>query len=119
AQLRNPFRYGLFAWQLASHKLCRWLVPFGMIGAAAANVVLAFGHRPSGPYRVLLAAQLAFYASALVAAWTGSAIARVPLFLVSSNFAILAAWLRYIRGERMTLWNPSERLAALPETGAR
>src|SRR5438552_16379609 len=72
AQLLNPFRYGLFAWQLASHKLCRWLVPFGMIGAAAANVVLAFGHRPSGPYRVLLAAQLAFYASALVAAWTGS-----------------------------------------------
>ena len=25
----NPLRFGLFAWQLASHKLCRWLVPFG------------------------------------------------------------------------------------------
>ena len=25
ARMLNPFRYGLFAWQLASHKLCRWL----------------------------------------------------------------------------------------------
>src|SRR5262245_58880555 len=24
--LLNPFRYGAFAWMLASHKLCRWLV---------------------------------------------------------------------------------------------
>ena len=37
----NPLRYGLFAWQLASHKLCRWLVPFAMMAAAAANAVLA------------------------------------------------------------------------------
>ena len=117
--LLNPFRYGLFAWQLASHKLCRWLVPFGMIGAAATNVVLAFGHHPSGPYRILLAAQVAFYTAALVGAASGSTLIRVPSFLVSSNFAILTAWLRYVRGERMTLWNPSERLSALPGTGAR
>src|SRR5262249_7258078 len=37
----NPFRYGLFAWQLASHKLCRWLVPFGMIGALLFGLALA------------------------------------------------------------------------------
>src|SRR4029077_15604626 len=24
-RMLNPFRYGFFAWQLASHKLCRWL----------------------------------------------------------------------------------------------
>src|SRR6185436_8673453 len=40
ARMLNPFRYGLFAWQLASHKLCRWLVPFAMIAAAAANLFL-------------------------------------------------------------------------------
>ena len=39
--LLNPFRYHLFAWQLFSHKLCRWLVPFAMIAALAANAVLA------------------------------------------------------------------------------
>lgn len=29
----NPFQYGMFAWQLFSHKLCRWLVPFAIIVA--------------------------------------------------------------------------------------
>ena len=37
-QLLNPFRYGSFAWMLASHKLCRWLVflfaPLLLIGLA-------------------------------------------------------------------------------------
>jgi cellulose synthase/poly-beta-1,6-N-acetylglucosamine synthase-like glycosyltransferase len=28
ARMLNPLRYGLFSWQLLSHKLCRWLVPF-------------------------------------------------------------------------------------------
>ena len=40
ARMLNPFRYGLFAWQLASHKLCRWLVPLAMVLAALANAVL-------------------------------------------------------------------------------
>ncbi|MGH9894714.1 MAG: glycosyltransferase family 2 protein, partial [bacterium] len=30
-RMLNPLRYGLFSWQLLSHKLCRWLVPFAMI----------------------------------------------------------------------------------------
>ena len=37
-RMLNPLRYGLFAWQLASHKLGRWLIPFAMIGAATSNV---------------------------------------------------------------------------------
>ena len=39
--LLNPFRHGLFAWQLASHKLCRWLVPFAMLIAIVTNAALA------------------------------------------------------------------------------
>ena len=37
----------------------------------------------------------------------------------STNVAVLTAWLRYVRGERITTWNPSERLAALPRTSPR
>ncbi|MFV9645052.1 MAG: glycosyltransferase family 2 protein [Desulfobacterales bacterium] len=29
--LLNPIKYGLFSWQLFSHKLCRWFVPFFLI----------------------------------------------------------------------------------------
>src|SRR5207244_12408799 len=32
-RMLNPVRYGLFSWQLLSHKVCRWLVPFAMFVA--------------------------------------------------------------------------------------
>jgi hypothetical protein len=105
--LLNPVRYGLFAWQLASHKLCRWLVPFGMIGALVANAVLV---ARSPLYLGTFVAQCAFYLAALAGRGRSGAVLKIPSFLVMANFAVLVAWLRYIRGERIRTWNPSERL---------
>ena len=82
----NPFRYGIFAWQLFSHKLCRWLVPFAMIGALVSNIVLAID---SLPYRILLLGHIAFYAIAAV--------------------YTTCAWMRYFRGDRVFRWEPSKR----------
>jgi glycosyltransferase involved in cell wall biosynthesis len=115
ARMLNPFRYGLFAWQLASHKLCRWLVPFAMIGAAAGNAVLV-SH--GAFYQLTFGAQVGFYAVAAAGLWTGAHALRVPAFLVSSNVAILIAWLRFASGERITSWNPSERLTTLPQAAS-
>ena len=114
--LLNPLRRPLFAWQLASHKLCRWLVPFAMIGAAASNAVLAL-HSPA--YLAIFALQLAFYGAAATGVHGGAGAFRIAAFLVRSNSAVLTAWLRYARGERVTLWTPSNRLSRLPETAAR
>jgi glycosyltransferase involved in cell wall biosynthesis len=111
----NPFRYGLFAWQLASHKLCRWLVPFGMIGAAVANVWLL---SDSAFYAAVFAAQCAFYLAAAAGIRTGAAALKVPTFLVVANFGVLVAWLRFARGERIASWTPSERVTALPQLAA-
>jgi len=116
ARMLNPVRYGLFAWQLASHKLCRWLVPFAMIAAAIGSAGLA---SQSAFYRAALAAQIGFYAAAAVGAATDAAALRIPAYLVTSNGAILVAWLRFASGERMTCWTPSDRLAALPHTSSR
>jgi len=102
----NPFRYGLFAWQLASHKLCRWLVPFFMVVAAVTNAMLV---SRSAVYRIAFAGQIAFYGMA-AAGLAGVRRFRVTAFLVSANVAILTAWLRYVRGDRITRWDPSERL---------
>jgi glycosyltransferase involved in cell wall biosynthesis len=110
-RMLNPLRYPLFSWQLASHKLCRWLVPFAMITAVIANVVLI--HR-SGLYPITMGMQLGFYAVAAVGLATGARNMRIPAYLVLANFAVLAAWFRYARGERMTTWSPSERLNTLP-----
>ncbi|MDP9132711.1 MAG: glycosyltransferase family 2 protein, partial [Nitrospirota bacterium] len=106
----NPFRYGIFAWQLFSHKLCRWLVPFAMIGALISNVVLATQSRL---YQVLLLGHAMFYVLAAVYAgsrWMPkSTLFRLPSFFVLVNLSILDAWMRYARGDRVFRWEPSKR----------
>lgn len=106
----NPFRYGLFAWQLFSHKLCRWLVPFAMISALLSNLALV---TESVFYQVLLATQVCFYSMALAYAWCHwvpkTNLLRLPSFFVLVNLSILDAWLRYVRGDRVFQWEPSKR----------
>lgn len=108
--LLNPIRYHLFAWQLFSHKLCRWLVPFAMIIALITNGVLAAS---SGFYQATLLAQATFYALALAYIATrripSLGLLRLPSFFVMVNVSILDAWVRYLRGERIVSWNPSKR----------
>lgn len=111
--LLNPFRYGLFAWQLASHKLCRWLVPFALIAAVLANAILA---STSSLYGAAVLLQSAFYAAAAAGLWSRNRVLRIPAFFVLSNIGVLTAWARYARGDRITTWTPSERLQSLPTT---
>jgi glycosyltransferase involved in cell wall biosynthesis len=112
----NPFRHGLFAWQLASHKLGRGLVPPALGVAAAANLVLA-ARAPL--YAATLALQVAFYATAVAGIVSGASPLRIPAYFVRANLAVFVAWMRFARGERIALWNPSERVAALPAAEAR
>jgi len=106
----NPLRFHFFAWQLFSHKLCRWLVPFAMIAALAANAVLASS---SVFFQWTLVSQVVFYAVALAYLATkrlpSFGLLRIPSFFVMVNLSILDAWFRYFRGERIVSWNPSKR----------
>ncbi len=108
--LLNPLRYHLFAWQLFSHKLCRWLVPFAMIAALVANGWLALS---SSVYRAILLVQACFYSLALVYMLSrrvpSIGMLRIPSFFVMVNLSILDAWMRYFRGVRIVSWNPSKR----------
>ena len=108
--LLNPFRYGLFSLELLSHKLFRWLVPFALVALLLSNFFLI----PAGPfYRVSMALQGAFYLGAALALFDGRlakrAPFRIPLFFSLTNFSILVAWFRYLKGERMAKWEPSRR----------
>jgi glycosyltransferase involved in cell wall biosynthesis len=107
----NPFRYGIFAWELFSHKLCRWLVPFALCIALATNVMLV--HRGL-TYVVILILQGGVYCSAI--AWLALGqrtrawkFLQIPSFFVIANASILLAWFRYMKGDRITLWSPSSR----------
>jgi len=109
-ELLNPFRYGLLAWQLVSHKLFRWLVPYALGCLAISNLLLW----DSGAfYRASLIAQMVFYGIGLVgqtssrqAQWKP---VRFAAFFSMANWATLLAWFRYLTGETYVTWSPSQR----------
>ncbi len=104
-----PLDRPLIAWQMLSHKFLRPLVPFAMAGAFVSNLLLAPGGRRG--YRLLLAAQVAFYGLAIAGKHvaTDSLLSRVlylPTFLVQSNLAAVAGLYRFLsRGRAMALWD--------------
>lgn len=109
-ELINPLRYGLFSWQLVSHKLFRWLMPFGVMAVLASNFFLWSEGRF---YQLTLAGQLTLYGSGLLAHGT-SRLGQVGPFKIASFFALgnvatLIAWYRFCKGEKLVTWEPSRR----------
>jgi len=104
----NPFRYGLFAWQLVSHKAMRWAVPWFLLLLFAASALL------TGPvYRAALAGQLLFYAVVVAGALSRRlrkiTPVRLAFFFMEVNAAIAHATLAFLFGNRITIWEPSQR----------
>jgi glycosyltransferase involved in cell wall biosynthesis len=110
ADVLNLLRFGLFAWQVWSHKIMRWLVPWFLLLLFLANLAL-LGTRPV--YTVMLAGQLAFYGAAWLAHVSESAksngLVRIIYFFVQVNVAVADALRRLLTGKRMTTWQPSAR----------
>lgn len=108
--LLNPFQYGLFSWQLFSHKLCRWLVPLALIVVFLCNAFLLMD---GNLYFGIFLFQLGFYLLAFWGLWgplfPRRNILMVPVFFVMVNLSILFAWLKYLKGERVIAWEPSKR----------
>jgi glycosyltransferase involved in cell wall biosynthesis len=106
----NPVKYGLFSFQIISHKLMRWLVPWCLLLLLAVTVGLA---GQDVIYDLALAAQLLFYGLALAAHYSNRlrerGFVRLVYFFVQVNAAIFAASCRFLSGARMTVWNPSAR----------
>jgi cellulose synthase/poly-beta-1,6-N-acetylglucosamine synthase-like glycosyltransferase len=116
----NPLRYGLFAWQLWSHKVLRYASPLLWLTALAANAALipALKHFPrtadldlATPYLVLLAIQgtvIAAGALGFLVHRDARALKMLerPYYLLLTNLAALIATLRYLGGERMVVWTP-------------
>jgi len=109
--LLDPFRYGLFAWQLWSHKVARWLVPWAGLLAALGAAMLAL----QASWAAALIVVMAVSAAVAVVGWhwpEDTAMPRlvaVPAFLVTGNLAVIHATLNAVRGERHATWEPTRR----------
>ncbi len=109
--LLNPLRYGVFAWMLFSHKLCRWLAPWALAAVAAGVAVLAV-RQPWA--RWVLAAQGVLIGLG-VAGWVWPPQSDPPRLLslaaygVVGTLAALRAWANGLRGELEPVWEPTRR----------
>lgn len=106
--LLNPFRYGFFAWQLASHKLARWTVPFALIALLASNIVLALSSRVFVP---VLTLQFVAWAWAVAIVGFGmpatTRLGKLMRYIAEGNLSAFVAWMRYLTGTRVVMWSPT------------
>lgn len=102
--LLNPFNYGMFSYALFCHKLLKWLVPFFLLGALGANIVLA---HDGGIWQHVFTAHIVFL---FLSIWKmNNRVGKILYFFLMSNTAIFFAWMSYLRGERYVSWEPTKR----------
>ena len=108
AELLSLRRQPLFAWQLWSHKLLRYLAFLPLAVALLLVIPLAILAPPYRP--ILLIAALALLLALAEIPWQWSRatarLARFAQYFVLLNAACAVAALRFARGERITLWKP-------------
>lgn len=106
----NPFKYGFFAFEVWSHKIMRWLVPWFLLALFVSSLIVSSLHFI---YSLILILQLMFYAlvllGALVPCLRKFSIIKIPFYFIEVNIAIAHATTAYVLGKRVTVWTPSKR----------
>jgi cellulose synthase/poly-beta-1,6-N-acetylglucosamine synthase-like glycosyltransferase len=108
-QLLNPLQYGFYSVVLFSHKVLRRLALMPLVLVFASSLVLT-GTSPL--FGVLVAAQLLFYGTAAAGhqlrgrSFGHVRLLYVPFFYCMANIAAFIAVLRFLRGDRVVLWQP-------------
>jgi len=108
-RLLNPFRYGLYAVVLFSHKVARRLAPIALLILAGSTTYL---WSTSPVYFAAAAGQALFYTLAVVGlvlrrAQVGALkVIYIPFFYCMANAACVAALVQLVRGQRIELWQP-------------
>jgi glycosyltransferase involved in cell wall biosynthesis len=109
-EVLNPGRYGVFAFQVWSHKVMRWLVPWFLLVAFVVNGALV---ERGGPYPALFVLQVLGYGLAagahVLPALRRVSLVRIVYYFVVANLALGHAGIRFLMGQRITFWEPSVR----------
>ena len=104
----NPFRYGVFAWQLWSHKVLRYCSPLLWIVAFVSNCWLVNAHPV---YALILCGQLAVLGAGIAGFLLQSqgrklGVLSIAYYFVLTNIASLIAMRRFLKGEKIVTWQP-------------
>ena len=101
-------RHGMFAFQMISHKVVRYAVPAMLLLVLISNWFLVSDSRF---YQATAAFQIVFYLTALGGFVLEKFRRRpgvfgLPYYFVFGNVAIVAAFVKFLRGETHVVWDP-------------
>lgn len=108
ASVMNPAKTGVFAFEVISHKLLRWLIPVFLLAGVAGSVVLAFAG--FGLFQLITAGALAIFALTLVGhvsddrnqlpTWIAT-----PYYFVMVNGYAVRGIVRALQGRTQVTWD--------------
>ena len=115
-ELLDPRRHGLFAFQLLSHKVARYLVPWLLISALVANVAAA---KTTPALSTALIIQVGFYSSAVCSLMldkmrVGRKLLAIPSYFVLANIAAAIGLIKFLLGESHIVWEPIREVRQEP-----
>src|SRR5579863_4506665 len=101
-------------WFMASHKVCRWLIPLALFWTGLAVAVATLVGNPG--WQIAFAAELSVAGAGLLAfrfGWQDRRLAFLKpfAFVVVSMWAGVLAWWKAIAGRQQVVWQPTQRLS--------
>ncbi|MGH9754062.1 MAG: glycosyltransferase family 2 protein [Blastocatellia bacterium] len=119
-QLLDARQHGMFMFQLFCHKTLRYAVP-ALLPLAFITNSLALGAGPF--YQYAFFAQILFYCAAFIGrlgARSGMGLGplALPYYFVLVNAAVVAAFVKFMRGEAHVIWEPMRDWAQVESAGA-
>jgi cellulose synthase/poly-beta-1,6-N-acetylglucosamine synthase-like glycosyltransferase len=107
----KPIQDFKFTFLLLSHKLMRWLAPVFLLVAFIISYIL---FREAYFYSIFFILGVSFILVAVIGyvlpGLRKNVIVKAVLFFAITNLAVLVAWWKYIRGDRVVSWTPSSEL---------
>ena len=109
SDMLNPFKFGIFSFELISHKLLKFMAPYFMIFFLVANILIVTSNII---YTFILSGQTALYMLGLIGycyklKTNKPRLIEMSQTFISINIAILLGWITYFKGVTYTTWSSS------------
>lgn len=109
--MMNPFKYGSYAFMMASHKLVRWMLFPAFLGWLVGPLLLL----RSAPYTLVLTLGMVvgLVLARLVIIWPDDK--RLPRLIAFPGYVFISivagwkAWMHLLRNEKSAMWEPTQR----------
>jgi cellulose synthase/poly-beta-1,6-N-acetylglucosamine synthase-like glycosyltransferase len=118
--MMNPLRGGIYAVELLSHKVMRYMVPVFLLLILVSSILLAIN---STFYFAILLAQIVCYVFALGGyllqrLGVHAKLLALPHYFLLANLAATVAFYKFLRGERYSRWEPIRDFSQMTQAAA-